>query len=229
MELVEKIKAIIERLERIKAQNNLNIDELREQINKIESVELLRLDEEFEALTDSTNEGEDSSEKDKNFTNRIRNLLIHADDLIHKIREQYGLKNPYDDKHIYLQDDDEIETASKVDEDDNDKYNIVLKEVSKSALKSLGVENDDELTITLMETIIIGICSQKSDDEIAGRAFAEITIYGFILPMDKIKEICKETREKCKKQLFGLQIAISSLQEYNCSAEEALLQIGMFL
>ena len=45
---------------------------------------------------------------------------------------------------------------------------------------------------------------------------------------DKVKE-WEETREKCKKQLFGLQIAMNSLREYHCSAEEALSQIAMFL
>ncbi len=47
--------------------------------------------------------------------------------------------------------------------------------------------------------------------------------------MDDIKKMCKDTREKCKKQLFGLQIAINSLREYHCGAEDALTQIAMFL
>lgn len=110
-----------------------------------------------------------------------------------------------------------------------DEYDIVLKEVSKSALNSIGLDNEDERSVNLMGTILIGIFSGETDDDIAGRALAQILLTGFMLPIDKIKEMCKETREKCKKQLFGLQIAYSSLREYNYSAEDALMQIQMFL
>ncbi len=41
--------------------------------------------------------------------------------------------------------------------------------------------------------------------------------------------IVKATREKCKKQVFGLQIAFNNLREYSCSAEDALYQIQLFL
>ena len=41
--------------------------------------------------------------------------------------------------------------------------------------------------------------------------------------------IVKATREKCKKQFFGLQIAFNNLREYSCSAEDALYQIQLFL
>jgi hypothetical protein len=80
-----------------------------------------------------------------------------------------------------------------------------------------------------MGTILLGISSEESDDAIAGRAFAQLALSGFMLPMEDIKKMCKDTREKCKKQLFGLQIAMNSLQEYHCSAEDALTQIAMFL
>lgn len=80
-----------------------------------------------------------------------------------------------------------------------------------------------------MGTILLGISSDESEEAITGRAFAQLALSGFMLPMDDIKKICKDTREKCKKQLFGLQIAINSLREYHCSAEDALTQIAMFL
>lgn len=113
--------------------------------------------------------------------------------------------------------------------DDEDEYDIVLNEVSRSALKAIGLDSEDEQSINLMGAILIGISSEESDDAIAGRAFAQLVMSGFMLPMEDIKEMCRKTREKCKKQVFGLQIAFSNLREYNCSAEEALSQIQLFL
>lgn len=113
--------------------------------------------------------------------------------------------------------------------DDEDEYDIVLNEVSRSALKAIGLDSEDEQSINLMGAILIGMSSEESDDAIAGRAFAQLVMSGFMLPMEDIKEMCRKTREKCKKQVFGLQIAFSNLREYNCSAEEALSQIQLFL
>lgn len=113
--------------------------------------------------------------------------------------------------------------------DDEDEYDIVLNEVSRSALKAIGLDSEDEQSINLMGAILIGISSEESDDAIAGRAFAQLVMSGFMLPIDKIKEMCCKTREKCKKQLFGLQIAYGNLREYQCSAEDALSQIQLFL
>ena len=80
-----------------------------------------------------------------------------------------------------------------------------------------------------MGTILIGISSEESDDAIAGRAFAQLVVCVYMLSMDDIKEMCKDTREKGKKQLFGLQIAYGNLREYQCSAEDALSLIQLFL
>ena len=113
--------------------------------------------------------------------------------------------------------------------DETDEYVIVLNEVSKSALRAIGLNDDDDQFIKLMGTILIGISSNESDAAIAGKAFAQLAVSGFMLPMDQIKELCKDVREKCKGQLFWLQIAFNSLQEYNCSAADALLQIHFFL
>ena len=129
--------------------------------------------------------------------------------------------------------DDDIDLWGDDDQDDDeeekDEYDIVLDEVSKSALKAIGLDNEDIQSINLMGSILIGISFDESDDAIAGKAFAQLAMSGFMLPMDKIKEMCSNTREKCKKQLFGLQIAFNSLQEYKCSALDALSQIEMFL
>jgi hypothetical protein len=80
-----------------------------------------------------------------------------------------------------------------------------------------------------MGLILVGVFSEESDETIAKRAFDQLVISGFILPMDDIKKICKEVREKCKKQLFLLQIAIDSMREYKCSGIDALCQIQLFL
>ena len=125
--------------------------------------------------------------------------------------------------HDYEDEENDDET------DDEDEYDIVLNEVSKSALIAIGIDNEDENSIKLMGTILIGISSEESDDAIAGRAFGQLAMSGFMLPMEDIKEMCRKTREKCKKQVFGLQIAFNSLQEYKCSALDALGQIEMFL
>ena len=83
--------------------------------------------------------------------------------------------------------------------------------------------------VYIVNEFFLSISSEDSDDAIAGRVFGQLAMSGFMLPMEDIKEMCRKTREKCKKQLFGLQIAMNSLQEYHCSAEDALTQIAMFL
>lgn len=226
MELVNKINAFIGRLEELKKQKNPNIDGLREQLDKIENEELLKLDDEFDEWRGQIyDQGEPDEETDK-LIDEIGDKFIEADTLINSIREKFGLEEEYDeeDEDPLDYDDDEDE-----DIDDEDEYDIVLNEVSRSALKAIGLDNEDEQSISLMGAILIGISSEESDDAIAGRAFAQLAMSGFMLPMEDIKEMCRKTRENCKKQLFGLQIAFNSLREYNCSALDALSQIEMFL
>lgn len=210
MELIEKINGIIGRLEELRNQSKPDIDSLRELIDIIENEELSTLDDEFEAWKNSIYDEGEPDEKVELLMNQIGDLFIQADELINSIREQFGIEDVYCDK-------------------DDDEYEIVLNEVSKSALKAIGVENIDEQSINIMGTILIGISSKESDDAIAGRAFAELLMSGYMLPMDDIKAMSKEARDKCKKQLFGLQIAYSNLREYQCSAEDALSQIQLFL
>ena len=232
MELIDKIKAIIGRLEDIRIQSNPNIEIIKRQVDFIENEELLNLDEEFDEWRNSLyDEGEPDEETDK-IIDKIGDLFIHADELIATIRQQFEIEDVYDDIDDF--DDEELSRTAWDDDDDHndaddEEYDIVLNEVSKSALISIGIDNEDENSIKLMGTILIGISSEESDDAIAGRALAQLALSGFMLPMEKIKEIVKETREKCKKQVFGLQIAFSNLREYNCSAEEALSQIQLFL
>ena len=232
MELIDKIKAIIGRLEDIRIQSNPNIEIIKRQVDFIENEELLNLDEEFDEWRNSLYDAGESDEETDKIIDKIGDLFIHADELIATIRQQFEIEDVYDDIDGF-DDDEQSRTAWDDDDDYNDaddeEYDIVLNEVSKSALIAIGIDNEDENSIKLMGTILIGISSEESDDAIAGRALAQLALSGFMLPMEKIKEIVKETREKCKKQVFGLQIAFSNLREYNCSAEEALMQIQMFL
>mgnify|MGYP003473280066 CR=1 FL=1 len=232
MELIDKIKAIIGRLEDIRIQSNPNIEIIKRQVDFIENEELLNLDEEFDEWRNSLYDAGEPDEETNKIIDKIGDLFIHADELIATIRQQFEIEDVYDDIDGF-DDEEQSRTAWDDDDDYNDaddeEYDIVLNEVSKSALIAIGIDNEDENSIKLMGTILIGISSEESDDAIAGRALAQLALSGFMLPMEKIKEIVKETREKCKKQVFGLQIAFSNLREYNCSAEEALSQIQLFL
>jgi len=232
MELIDKIKAIIGRLEDIRIQSNPNIEIIIGQVDLIENEELLNLDEEFDEWRNSLYDAGEPDEETEKIIDKIGDLFIHADELIATIRQQFEIEDVYDDIDDF--DDEELSRTAWDDDDDHndaddEEYDIVLNEVSKSALIAIGIDNEDENSIKLMGTILIGISSEESDDAIAGRALAQLALSGFMLPMEKIKEIVKETREKCKKQVFGLQIAFSNLREYNCSAEEALSQIQLFL
>lgn len=232
MELIDKIKAIIGRLEDIRIQSNPNIEIIKRQVDFIENEELLNLDEEFDEWRNSLYDAGEPDEETDKIIDKIGDLFIHADELIATIRQQFEIEDVYDDLDGF---DDEEQSRTVWDDDDDyndaddEEYDIVLNEVSKSALIAIGIDNEDENSIKLMGPILIGISSEESDDAIAGRALAQLALSGFMLPMEKIKEIVKETREKCKKQVFGLQIAFSNLREYNCSAEEALSQIQLFL
>ena len=232
MELIDKIKAIIGRLEDIRIQSNPNIEIIKRQVDFIENEELLNLDEEFDEWRNSLYDAGEPDEETDKIIDKIGDLFIHADELIATIRQQFEIEDVYDDIDGF-DDEEQSRTAWDDDDDYNDaddeEYDIVLNEVSKSALIAIGIDNEDENRIKLMGTILLGISSEESDDAIAGRALAQLALSGFMLPMEKIKEIVKETREKCKKQVFGLQIAFSNLREYNCSAEEALSQIQLFL
>lgn len=231
MELIDKIKAIIGRLEDIRNQSNPDFEIIRGQVDLIENEELLNLDEEFDEWRNSLYDAGEPNEETGKIIDEIGDLFIQADELIVRIRQQFHMEDVYDD--IDNLDDELVRTSWDDDEDYNDaedvEFDIVLNEVSKSALIAIGFDNEDENSIKLMGTILIGISSEDSDDAIAGRAFGQLAMSGFMLPMDDIKEMCRKTREKCKKQVFGLQIAFNSLQEYKCSALDALGQIEMFL
>lgn len=232
MELIDKIKAIICRLEDIRNQSNPDFEIIRGQVDLIENEELLNLDEEFDEWRNSLYDAGEPNEETSKIIDKIGDLFIQADELIVRIRQQFHMEDVCDDIDN-LDDDELVRTSWDDDEDYNDaedvEFDIVLNEVSKSALIAIGFDNENENSIKLMGTILIGISSEDSDDAIAGRAFGQLAMSGFMLPMEDIKEMCRKTREKCKKQVFGLQIAFNNLQEYKCSAFDALGQIEIFL
>lgn len=189
---------------------------------------MLKLDDEFDDWRGQIYDQGNSNEETDKLIDKIGDKFIEADTLINSICEKFGLEEEYDDGDDgfldSLDDDDDDD-----DSNDEDEYDIVLDEVSRSALKAIGLGNEDEQSINLMGAILIGISSEESDEAIAGRAFAQLAMSGFMLPMEDIKDMCRKTRENCKKHLFGLQIAFNSLREYNCSALDALSQIEIFL
>lgn len=225
MELIDKIKAIICRLEDIRNQSNPDFEIIRGQVDLIENEELLNLDEEFDEWRNSLYDAGEPNEETGKIIDEIGDLFIQADELIVRIRQQFHMEDACDDIDN-LDDDEPVRTSWDDDEDYNDaedvEFDIVLNEVSKSALIAIGFDNENENSIKLMGTILIGISSEDSDDAIAGRAFGQLAMSGFMLPMEDIKEMCRKTREKCKKQIFGLQIAFNNLQEYKCSALDVL-------
>ena len=140
MELIDKVKDIISRLEDIRNQNNPNIEIIREQIDFIENEEFMKLIEEFNEFIRLYDAGEPDEETNK-LIDKIEELVIHADELIATIRQHFDIEYVYDD--INDLDDDELNrTALDDDKDYNDvEYDIVLNEVSKSALITIGIDN----------------------------------------------------------------------------------------
>lgn len=124
---------------------------------------------------------------------------------------------------------DEHDNSFGEEELDNHECLIVLNEIAKKALITIGEEAMDPPMVDLMGKILLGINSGESDELIAVKAIAEFMLSGYALDEDSIKEMSKNTREKCQKHLFALQIAIGTIQDYHCSAEEALSQIANIL
>lgn len=217
MEIIDKLNSLIDRLEMIQHDKSPNINNLRVQINTIKNKELPQLMDEAGEFDDVNSE----NESEINIKDQIDDLLFQVEVLINTICLDFGLEN----REAYNYTDSSLEDY----EEDNEEYDIVFNEVSKSAINTIGLDSKNALYVTLMASILHGIFMEESDDVIAGRAFAKLAMSGFMLPMEDIKEMCRKTRENCKKQLFGLQIAFNSLREYNCSALDALSQIEMFL
>ena len=76
MELIDKIKAIIGRLEDIRNQSNPNIEIIKRQVDFIENEELLNLDEEFDEWRNSLYDAGEPDEKTDKFIDKIGDLFM---------------------------------------------------------------------------------------------------------------------------------------------------------
>jgi len=237
MNLNDEIQTVIKRLEDIKNLQVPDIDSIREQVDDIEYNFLPQLDKKHDEFLDEVYGNGEPDEKTTRQLDELGESFIRADALIQGIRIKFGMepieeayKDSYDDELIHSIFGDEEEDL----ENEADEYEVVLQEISKSALRTLGIDVDDN-TVNLMGSILVGIASNDSDETIVGTAFAQMVLSGYVIDKtpegnrEKIKEICNLTRKGCQKQVLGLQIAYDSLNNYHCSSAEALSQIQMFI
>ena len=107
MELIDKINAIIGRLEELKNQSNPDLNSLGELIDTIENEELLKLDDEFDEWRNSIYDEGEPDEKAEQLMDQIGDLFIQADELINSIREQFGIEDVYAEENFDDEEDDE--------------------------------------------------------------------------------------------------------------------------
>ena len=157
-------------------------------------------------------------------TQYVDGALAQIDAAINMVHKQLGINDSEED-------DEQIEYADggvyAVPEANY--FSIVLDEIAKSALNTLGMDNTDSCMVNLMGTILFGISTGEKDSIVVGRAYAELVGSGSFLDRDTIKDIYNKTHDKCQLQILGLKIAIDNIRYYNCSAEETLAQIAIFL
>ena len=106
---------------------------------------------------------------------------------------------------------------------------FVLDEISKSALKTIGLDANDTNYVDIMGQILVGLCTNEDENLIVAKAFNVAMMSGVFLPEEEIKNMCASAHEKCGKQLMGLQLANNSIQDFGCTGAEALSQIQNFL
>lgn len=225
MGIFDKLTILEKRLEALKQLQDSDVDYLKEQIDKIAFEELPHLEDETNNYQISIYNGQELDEKEENTLNQLYDALAQVDATIHLVREQFGLSNStenYEQSYEYSDDDFHKESESN-------EFLIVLNEIAKSALRTLDIDNTDSHVVSLMETILLGISIGEKDFIVIGRAFTELVLSGSFLERDKIKDIYKKTHEKCQFQILGLRLAIDNIRNYNCSAEETLAQIAIFL
>lgn len=237
MNLVDEIQTVVKRLEDIKNLQVPDIDSIREQVDDIENNLMPQLDKEYGKYLDEIYEKGDPDEETTRQLDELGESFIRADALIQGIRIKFGME-PIEEAYKDSYDDELIHSIFGEDEEDMeneaDEYEAVLQEIAKSALRTLGIDVDDN-TVNLMGSILVGIASNDSDETIVGTAFAQMVLSGYVIDKtpegnrEKIKEICNLTRKGCQKQVLGLQIAYDSLNNYHCSSAEALSQIQIFL
>lgn len=226
MEIIDKLRILVERLEALKQLQDSDVDYLKDQVDKIAYEELPLLVNEVNKYQMSIYYSIEQNEKEKGTLSKLYDLLVQVDATIHSVREQFGLNDSVENhEQSYEYADSGFHKETKSDE-----FTIVLQEIAKSALRTLAIDDSDSRVVSLMETILLGICicTGKKESLVVGWAFTELVGSGSFLERDTIKDIYKKTQDKCQLQILGLKIAIDNMQ-YNCSAEETLSQISIFL
>ncbi len=227
MELINKLESLANRLESLKQFSDMDINNLQEQIDKTKSEELPQLEDELVKYVDFINDGREPDESEQKTLNQIESLFDQIDESLSSICFKFGLDNSnFDDTslHICTNEEESAEHDPKSKE-----FSIVLNKIAKSALKTIGIKDTDNRTVEIMKSIFTGIVLGETDTVIVEKALSELMLSGFFLDKDKINEMCVNTREKCQLQLLGLKIAIDSFRYYDCSAEQVLSQISVFL
>ena len=227
MELINKLESLADRLKSLKQLSDIDLSNLQEQIDKIKSEELPPLEDELVKYVDLINDGREPDESEQNTLNQMESLFDQIDASIFSICLKFGLDNSnFDDTSLHISTNEE-ETVGY--DPKSEEFSIVLNEIAKSALKKIEINDTDYRIVEIMKSILTGIVFGETDTVIVRKAFSELLLSGFVLDKDKIKEMCVNTREKCQLQLLGLRIAVDSIRNYDCSAEQVLSQISIFL
>lgn len=107
-------------------------------------------------------------------------------------------------------------------------FDYVLEELSKSALRSLQMDDSDSNNVLVMRHILVNLAGNDSDEVIASKAGCALMLTGFVLPEFKMKELVETTREKCFKHVLALQHAHTDI-ENGSTAEDTLADIKELL
>lgn len=220
MKIIDELTALLNRLESLKQLQDADINYLEEEIDQIEYEDLPHLKDEINKFIDYS----DNNPNEADFVKQIEDLFEKIEENKHSVRIQFGLNNSEEDgEHIEYVDGGVYEVPETTE------FTIVLDEIAKSALNTIGMDITDSCMVNLMGTILLGISTGEKDSIVVGRAFAILVGSGSFIDMDTIKDIYNKTHDKCQLQILGLKIAIDCIQHYNCSAEETLAQIAIFL
>ena len=229
MKIIEQLEELVIRLEDLKKQQNLTRDFVTQQLDEINSKILPELDAELLRVNDKAYKNGEPSKEIQDTLDRIDDLFIKVDSLVSTIQSKYEIitvNDEFDDgleRSVY--DDENFD-----EEGGDEEIEFLFNEVAKSALRTIGDKDNDPQTISVMGDILALLASgEKNDDIIVGKVLAPIVVSGYYVESDALKNMCAKTRKLCGKQILGLQIAMSSISEYKCSAYDALSQIDMFL
>lgn len=225
MEIFDKLRILVERLEALKQLQDPDVGYLKEQIDKIAYEELPHLVNEVNQYQLSIYYGIEQNEKEKDTLSKLYDLLVQVNETIHSVREQFGLNDSVE----YHEQSYEYAGSGVHKENKSDEFIIVLQEIAKSALRTLDIDDTDSRMMSLMGTILLGMCTGKKESLVVNWAFAELAGSGFFLDRDTINDIYKKTHDECQLHILGLKIAIDNIRYHNCSAEETLSQIPIFL